>query len=361
MTSIPDISAIIPTRGRPAALAECLRRLTRQTLERGRYEVVVVFDGPDPEGVALARSFGRELALTVVQAPRLGNAHTKNEALAAARGRIALFLNDDVLPAPALLASHVAAHAELGEADALIVGYSPFVEASKESVFDLMLRRTSMVFFYDRMVDAAGRARESRDHDWGFRHAWSLNLSAPRRLAMGVGGFRPAIANCCYEDVEFAWRACRDGGAPVLFRPEAEAEHNHPMSPEEYLRREWRLGYSALGFTRAAPQCAARVFGRDLLSEAELAYARAFVERESGPEKAQLEAFGALSEISSGALAPDARGAILAALYGQHLSLKRLAFRRGLLAACAGEAVEGLFLPRDGLAIEPPLAAFAAA
>ena len=362
MTLNLDLSVILPTRGRPAALRQCLDLLARQTLDRARFETVVVFDGPDPEGMELARSFGGRLAIQAIEAARLGNAHTKNEALAAARGRIVLFLNDDVLPEPDLLQSHLDAQDQrVGQAPVLIVGHSPFVRGAAESVFEALLRRTSMIFFYDQMIDEQGRALRGPEHDWGFRHAWSLNLSAPRRLAMAVGGFRPAIANCCYEDVEFGWRACREGGARVLFHPQARAEHNHRMTPEDYLRREWRLGYSALGFALAAPQCAREIFGRDIASGAELEYARAFVERESRGEKAQLEALRALGAMEAASVPTQLWESLLPALYGQHLLLKRLAFRRGLLAASAGEAAEGLFLPGHGLATEPPLGVATAA
>lgn len=361
MTLSPDLSVILPTRGRPAALTECLGRLARQTLGREQFEVVVVFDGPDAAGMKVTRTLSGDLTIKAIEAERFGNAHTKNVALEAARGRIVLFLNDDVLPEPDLLAVHLASHERrAGRTSALIVGHSPFLEPEAESVFDALIRGTSMVFFYDQMIDPRGAALQSPDHDWGYRHAWSLNLSAPRDLALAIGGFRPAIANCCYEDVEFGWRAARQEGAPVLFCPQAKAAHDHRMTPDDYLRREWRLGYSALGFALASPRCAAELFGRDLVSESELAYARAFIEREARSEKAQLDAFRALSDVPARSIPAYVWTSLRPALYGQHLLLKRLAFRRGLLAACAGEVAEGLFLPADGLASEPPLTVAAA-
>lgn len=356
--SHPHVSVLIPTRGRPNALSACLRDLATQDSDPASFEVIVVFDGPDDSGARAAqRCSPAPPNLKVIEAPRIGNAHAKNVAIEAAEGEIVLFLNDDVAPEPGLLSAHARAHAELGGSrPSLVVGYSPFAQAPDESVLDLLVRRTSMVFFYDQMVGADGRSTRSPEHDWGYRHAWSLNLSAPRALARDVGGFRPAIANCCYEDIEFAWRARVDAGAPVLFRPEAKAVHHHRMTPEDYLRREWRLGYSAASFCIAAPDCAMDVFGRDLLAPDELTYARAFIERESRSEKPVFEAFSRLSTVPAGSLDGGWTGALLAALHGQQLLLKRLAFRRGLLAAVAGERYPGLFLPCDGLATEPALA-----
>lgn len=358
----PDVSVIIPTKGRPAALRTCLERLAGQRFAGGVFETIVVFDGPDEASEEVAAGFGGRLRLCALTAERLGNAHTKNVALEASCGRIVLFLNDDVLPAPDLVELHWRAHAERPGRTAMVVGHSPFVRPSRgESVFDRLVDRTSMVFFYDRMISAQGEPLRGPEHDWGYRHAWSLNLSVPREAALAAGGFRPAIANCCYEDVEFAWRVGRITGAPVLFRPAARAEHDHRLTARAYLDREWRLGYSALGFATAAPECALDLFGRDILAEEELAYSRAFVERESRGEAAQMAVFAGLSDVPAGAVEGAHGEALLQGLYGQHLTLKRLAFRRGLLAAVAGERAPGLFLPSDGLKAEPPLARASAA
>lgn len=351
-------SVIIPTRGRGSQLAACLGCLVDQG-GAPPFEVVVVFDGADEAGERVASSFAGRLGVRAVTAERLGIAHAKNVGIESARGELLIFVNDDVLPEPEFIARHAAAHGAGGVArgGGMVVGHSPWVVRAGESVFDRLLRTTSMVFFYDRMIDEVGRALAPADHDWGFRHAWNLNLSVRRAWALEVGGFRPAIANCCYEDVEFAWRVVRRYGAGVLFEPRARAPHDHTYTPEGYLDREWRLGYSAYGFAAAAGACARELFGRDLLSEEELRYAAGFVDRESRAETALIQGFLGLASFPAAALAGVWERAILEVMYGQHLLLKRLAFRRGLLAAARGERSEGLFLPEDGLETGAPLRA----
>jgi hypothetical protein len=266
-----------------------------------------------------------------------------------------LFLNDDVLPAHDCLAAHVAAHASLAARGkrAMVLGHSPFTCSRKPTLLDRMVGETSMVFFYDRMVDPAGRPTRAPDHDWGYRHAWTLNLSVERQAAFEVGGFRPAIANCCYEDVEFGWRLAQQQGLPVLFQHQAFAPHDHRYTAQAYLDREFRLGYSAHGFATAAPQCAADLFGRDILESDEHAYFRQSIEREGRDVERLRAAFLSTQELAP---APGQLGAKLVELaYLQHLPLKRMTFRRGLLTAVAGQPVEGLFHIGDGLSTEPGL------
>ncbi|MDX2114050.1 MAG: glycosyltransferase [Planctomycetota bacterium] len=358
---VPQIDIILPTRDRNAQLSTCLEMLASQDYPLGELGVAVVLDGPDAASAETVRRFAGHLPVRVLEAPRLGIAHAKNVAIASSRARLLLLINDDVLPARGFVAAHVAAHAERAE-PAAIVGWSPFVvpEGGAARAFDVLVRDTSLIFFYDRMIDERGRALRPRDHDWGPRHAWNLNLSLPRSEARAVGGFRPAIANCCYEDVEFAWRLRERRGMPVLFRPEALAPHDHRYSASAYLERELRLGYSAHGFASAAPGCAREVLGRDVLSAGAAAEARAFLEEHAGMEAELREWLRGLERVPASEFDGAEGRERLQMAFDRHLPLKRATFRRGLLRALEGAAVPGLFHAADRLPTEPPLVAEAA-
>lgn len=355
------MSVIIPTRGRPERLARCLMCLASQSVGVSAMEVIVVYDGPAEAPYPAPPGANPAFNIRFIEAPRLGNAHTKNIGIEASSAPLLLFMNDDVLPARDCLAAHIATHASLAARGkrASVVGYSPFVAPREPTLLDRMICETSMVFFYDRMIDALGRPTHALDHDWGYRHAWTLNLSVPRDATYEVGGFRPALANCCYEDVEFGWRLARHAGLPLLFQHQAFAPHDHRYTAAAYLEREYRLGYSAHGFATAAPACAIELFGRDILDMGEMEYARESVAREARDAERLRAAFVTTQELSP---APGMLGSKLVELaYTQHLPLKRLAFRRGLVAAEAGVSVEGLFHTRDGLFSDPGLCAGAPA
>jgi GT2 family glycosyltransferase len=354
MRKLPDLTSVIPTRNRASHLQKLLDCLASQSLAPDRHEVTVVVDGPDEASTRVARDFHNRLQLRLIEAPRLGIAHAKNEALAAAAGRIIVLLNDDVRPAHRFLENHAAAHRQRRtDTPAMVLGYSPFIAPppAEDTLFDRLIRESSMIFFYDRMIDASGRPAAPPDHDWGFRHAWNMNLSLPRDAALDIGGFVPAIANCCYEDIEFAWRLHQRHGSPVHFNPAAFAPHDHRYSPDAYLERERRLGYSAPAFADASPRCAREVFARDLLAPAERAGARAAITRESAAEPALLASFRALARQSAASLDRPR----LAALVDSHRPLKRLAFHRGFVESLENKRIEGLFHPSDRLPGTPPL------
>lgn len=113
MTDIP-VDVLIPTYRRPAALAVTLTSLTAQTLPRFR---VVVSDQTDADlsgsdtaangelltAVRLLRARGRPVELHR-HVPRRGLAEHRQYLLGQARAPYALFLDDDVLCEPTLLA-----------------------------------------------------------------------------------------------------------------------------------------------------------------------------------------------------------------------------------------------------------------
>jgi hypothetical protein len=198
-----------------------------------------------------------------------------------------------------------------------------------------------MIFFHDVM-----ERETDRDRDWGFRHAWPLNLSVPAGVVRELGGWTVFPATYGFEDDEFAFRARERFGARVLYRPEALAVHDHAMTPREYLEREYRLGYAAVGFAATSPACAAAMFGRDIRTDAERAYAREFVARERRDAARLLPLFLAWGDTPAAAAGGPHAATWIRAAYEQHVPLKRWVWRRGFADAADGRAMD----PADALA-----------
>ncbi|MEC5291696.1 glycosyltransferase [Aurantimonas sp. C2-5-R2] len=107
--SVPDLAMIVPTSGKPERLVLALHSLIPQTLCRGRFETIVVADGPAPSteaAVAVARTAG--LPVRLVRTPALGQAAARNHGAALACAPVLLFMDDDVLLSPDYLATALA-------------------------------------------------------------------------------------------------------------------------------------------------------------------------------------------------------------------------------------------------------------
>jgi glycosyltransferase involved in cell wall biosynthesis len=320
-----EVSVVVPTRGRPDKLGVCLRGLGAQTVSGDEFEVLVSVDGePGGEDAAAARWLPRA---QVVSGPQRGPGAARNRAVARARGGIVLMLNDDVRPAPDLVERHAEAHrSRRGERPAMVLGAAPWVVPKPDRLLDRLVRDTSMVFFYDRM-------RDEPERDWGFRHAWTLNLSVPAAVYREVSGFDEGLPSACYEDLEWGWRVQQRFAAPVLYRPRALVEHDHRYEPAAYLDRERRLGAEAYRLARVSPACARAIFGRDVASPDEVAYSRQFVDRERPAAERLEQSFRGLADMPAAAIDGPLAGRLTNLLYEQHLLLKRWHWRLGLLVA----------------------------
>lgn len=231
-------SVVIPTRPGPGPAARCVAALRSQLTDAD--EVIISVDGHDADP-----RLTPDDRLRVITGDRIGPAGVRNRAVAASNGRIVLFLNDDLVPQPGLIGTHLQAHE--GSA-AMVLGDAPWAVGAEDRVIDRVVRETSWIFFYDRM------GGEHPDHDWGFRHAWTLNLSVPRDA---VVPFEERLAYPMFDDLEWAWRVKR----PVLFRPDARVVHEHRYEPRALLRREALLGHQAAMLHRINPVCAQAAFG----------------------------------------------------------------------------------------------------
>lgn len=245
-------TVIIPTlEGNRPVLHDAIRALAEQARRPER--VVVSADGFTAPAPDLSPLIGAGVEALCVRGPRGGPAAARNRALEHAEGDLVLFLNDDVVPASALLAEHVAFHSSKRGEGAVAVGHAEWSFGREPiRVIDRLVAETSMIFFYDRMVD-------SPDRDWGFRHAWTLNLSLPRALCRP---FDERFRYPMFEDVEWAHR-CAQGNAEVRYLPDARVEHRHrpQYTPEALLRREVLIGHQAWMLRAVSPGAFADVFG----------------------------------------------------------------------------------------------------
>jgi hypothetical protein len=220
---------------------------------------------------------------------------------------------------------------------AIVVGDAPYKQRGAgelDSILDRLVRETSMVFFYDRMNTPEGR--RDRQRDWGFRHCYGLNFSADLERVREVGGFLARAHVYGYDDIELAFRLCKTFDAPVLYRPEAIATHDHFYTSAGLMERERALGRAAWVFAGANPAFGEAVFGRDIRSRQEIDYSREFVRRERAAADRSRQTLSSLEHIPADSIGAGHAPALVRALYEQHLIAKRWEWRMGLLEAADG-------------------------
>jgi GT2 family glycosyltransferase len=222
------VSVVVPTYNRRESLDRLLRALAQQTLPPERFEVVVVDDGSTDGTAELARSLTLPYALRVLRQPNQGPAQARNLGVAQARGPLVVFLDDDVVPRPHLIAAHVAAHQ--AHPGAVVIG--PMSPPPN-------WRRPSWVHWEEDLLQIQYQEMLAGKYPCGPRQFYTGNASLWRRQFLEAGGFDPRFKRA--EDVELAYRL-RDRGARFVFRPEAEVLHYASRSFESWCRTPYLYG-----------------------------------------------------------------------------------------------------------------------
>ncbi len=223
-----QISIVVPTRDRPAALARCVAALG------DRHEVVVVDDG-SRDRAALARALEGTPAARLVRAGGHGPATARNLGARAASGEIVCFVDDDCEPAPGWAETLSERAAEAGAAAGRTVapaGAPATVRASQAIVAELTLAS---------LDPAAGRL--------GFAPSCNLALARATLERLPFDESFPAAAG---EDRDWSARASGAGLGPV-YVPEAVVVHRQALGVGAFARQQYGYGRGAVRYRAGDP------------------------------------------------------------------------------------------------------------
>jgi GT2 family glycosyltransferase len=218
----PEVSVVIPTRNRETRLRFGLEALAAQTLDRDRFEVIVVraedTDRPwceAPEG----------LEVRFITAPK-GPALQRNIGWRAARGRLVAFTDDDCRATPEWLETLLAAE---GGPD------------------DMLQGRTAPDPTETHLLHGRARSIDIDEMD-----AWfpTCNIAFPRDLLERLGGFDEDFPTAWGEDTDLGLRAI-DAGGTVHYIPAALSYHAvNARTLRQALREAWRRDSLPMVFAR---------------------------------------------------------------------------------------------------------------
>jgi GT2 family glycosyltransferase len=239
----PAVSIVVPTVDRHEVLARSLERLRRQNADPESFEVIVVVDAQERNPAAVADVAAGALPRARVSvAERAGASAARNVGWRAAQGPVVLFIDDDVLAAPALVSAHLRWHERHPETEVGVLGR---VVWAKE------LRVTPFMRWLDGGVQFDYARIEGIEAGWG--RFYTANVSVKRDLLDQVGGFDEDRLPFGYEDLDLAYRMSRRGFR-LLYNPHAAAEHLHPMDVEFWRRRMRRVAFAEREFVRLHPE-----------------------------------------------------------------------------------------------------------
>lgn len=236
-TPAPDLTVAIPTRNRSRALGDLLDSIAAQALDRDRFEVLVLDDGSDEEHrrALMERLDDPNLnfALAAYLRPNAGPAAARNRMTEAARGRLVLFLNDDVILDPGHLETHLRLHEENPEPATVVRGVTRWEPIGRDTAVMRYLR--SRLFVYDLSLS---------EEDKYVAYFHTCDLSLKREILIRFP-FDERFPTASFEDSELGFRLQWEAGLRLILAREAVSHHRHDYRWRDLILRAWINGHSA--------------------------------------------------------------------------------------------------------------------
>lgn len=239
----PSLSIVLPTYNRRARLERVLRSLARQSVAPDFFEVIVVSDGASDgtnEMLTQLAAGGLPYPLRPVFQENQGVAVARNQGIAGARADFILFIDDDVIPAPQLIAEHWKLLAQDGQG--VVLG--PMLTPPD-------VRLEPWVRWEQRMLEKQYESMIQGRWAPTARQFYTGNTSLARCHLVAAGGFDPAFRRA--EDVELAYRL-KDRGLHFVFNPRAVGYHYAERSFTSWSNIAYAYGRNDVIMTRQKGQ-----------------------------------------------------------------------------------------------------------
>ena len=214
--ALPELSVVIATHNRSEFIVHLLESLDRQTAAPERYEVVVVVDGSTDDTLEVLGRLSTRYALVVVAQQQQGGTAARNAGAARARGHLLLFVDDDELADPGLVAAHLEAHRN--RTATVVLGA---IERRVPEDADRLARLGC--------EDAVWQNEQLAHRPATFWDCYGGNCSCSREAFEAVGGYALDLRR--ETDTELGYRL-HTAGHSFVFAPDAVVS--------EYRTRPWR-------------------------------------------------------------------------------------------------------------------------
>ena len=218
------VSVVVPVHDGEATLADCLRALAGQSLDRSRYDVIVVDDGSTDSSAAIAERFGARL----LSQDNRGPGAARNTGWREARAPWVAFTDADCIPSRGWLARLLSAVERPGRDE-------PALGAAGRTVGSPSTSAVARLPDLIGSLDAERHLAHPR-----FPFAPSGNVLYRRDALAAADGFDPRYRS--YEACDLHTRLRRLDRGPFVFEPRALVLHRHRTTWRRYWRQQLSYG-----------------------------------------------------------------------------------------------------------------------
>jgi glycosyltransferase involved in cell wall biosynthesis len=226
----PEVSIIIPTYNRAGIIEKSLNSLLLNNASTNSFEVILVDDGSTDTTFDIIKSLERTYTIPIVYIlqDHKGPAVARNKGIAAAKGKIIIFLDDDIIVDHGFVEEHINGHNKYPGENVAVQG---IIQWSEE------LKITPFMKFYEKKISDYAYLSDGTEVESIITH----NVSFIKSFLDKYGGFDESFLYAASEDTDLTLRL-RQYGLKVLLYKRAIGKHYQMISIREGCKREERIG-----------------------------------------------------------------------------------------------------------------------
>jgi len=243
-----EFSIIIPTYNRSEILLKTLESLREQSLSKEDFEVIIVNDGSSDDTEMQVENFEKKyksLNLKYFYQKNSGQGIARNFGISKSKGRIIVFIGDDIILDRNFLAEHLKTHQEHSSGNHAVLGLIKWHPELEVTPFMDWLTNGSSIFGKFGGHQFAFEKLEGKNSA-DFNFFYTANISLKREMIeKKEDQFDSDFGSYGWEDVELGYRLQQKYGLKIFYNPKAIGYHYHQMNEKDLTRRMEMIGKSA--------------------------------------------------------------------------------------------------------------------
>lgn len=231
------ISIIIPTYNRLPILKMALMALVAQNFPRIDFEIIIVDDGSTDNTKEIMPKFIKQLPINIsyLRQNNKGPGAARNYGVKKAKGKLIIFIGDDIIVAPDFIKEHLKIHKRTKDKIA-VLGFTDWYPKLHITEFMRFLAPNGPQFDYSDIEDP---------NNCNYGKFWTSNISLEKSWFDKVQ-FREDSPFAAYEDTLYAYQLFKNGLSRIVFNKKALAYHDHKYDDiEKFFTRQRNAGKAA--------------------------------------------------------------------------------------------------------------------
>ncbi len=250
------ISVIIPTLSSAQYIAGRLKQICSQTLDRSKYEIIVVDNGSTDNTAEILSALSDQIEnLRWIREPLRGRSHARNRGICESSGDVIVFLDDDIVVSSDNLERHLSYHVPTKD---------PIAVISRVKEISAMDPKWLQQYFHVRQSNVSFRAPDDDVQIPIGLYFATGNVSVLRNTLELIRDSDQGCQSYFDTDPAFEYRQDADmgfrlikAGVQFVFAQDISCCHNHPTNLQSILKRSYRVGYCTERLIRKYPEASA--------------------------------------------------------------------------------------------------------